>query len=126
MWKSETLFPIKQLEYYIAHFACKNDILTFIQILITSFITARQATVNKVSLQLNCGLRDVIKDASVSRHVHPKKEGLTREHNFSPYLCQNLKSTSTNFIFTLTMTSTSYFVSILTAFNLVKSKKFKK
>ena len=125
-WKSETLFPIKWLEYYIAHLACENDTLTSIQILITSFITARQATGNKVSLQLTCGLRNVIKDTSVSRHIHPKKEGLTREYIFYSYMCQNLKSTNTNFIFTLTMTSTFSFVSTLTAFNLVKSKKLKK
>ena len=81
-WKSETLFPIKWLEYYIAHLACENDTLTSIQILITSFITARQATGNKVSLQLTCGLRNVIKDTSVSRHIHPKKEGLTREYPY--------------------------------------------
>lgn len=125
-WKSETLFPIKWLEYHIAHLASKNDTLTFIQILISSFITSLQATGNTGSLQLNCGLRDVIKDASVSRHIHPKKDCLTREHIFSSYVCQNLMLTNTNFIFTLTMTSTFSFVPILTAFNLVKSKKIKK
>ena len=103
-WKSETLFPVKWLEYHIAHLASKNDTLTFIQILITSFITLQQATGNTGSLQLNWGLRDVIKDASVSRHMHPKKDCLTREHIFSSYMCQNLMLTNTDFIFTLTMT----------------------